>query len=167
MNRRAFLIGGGLAGLMLFGAAYAFTAIGGVPTLTAREAAREARTGEILLFDIRSPREWQETGIAGPAHALSMHEPGFIADITRQVAGNKRRKIALICAQGVRSRVMSLRLMSAGFTEVIDVPEGMLGSAAGRGWIAERMPLRAYVGADARAAAVTRPDRPLRAFRMR
>jgi hypothetical protein len=43
---------------------------------------------------------------------------------------------------------MNTRLASAGFTDVLDVPEGMLGSGAGPGWIASALPLRAPTEAE-------------------
>ena len=41
---------------------------------------------------------------------------------------------------------MARRLSEAGFTQIIDVPEGMLGSAAGPGWLALDLPVRTYEG---------------------
>ncbi|MCX8952452.1 rhodanese-like domain-containing protein, partial [Ruegeria sp. NA] len=39
---------------------------------------------------------------------------------------------------------LSNRLIEAGFTNIIDVPEGMLGSAAGPGWVRTGLPVRKY-----------------------
>jgi hypothetical protein len=36
---------------------------------------------------------------------------------------------------------MSARLAEAGFTGIVDVPEGMLGSSAGPGWLARDLPV--------------------------
>jgi len=41
----------------------------------------------------------------------------------------------------VRSARVSNQLIAAGFTYIIDVPEGMLGSAAGPGWLERGLPL--------------------------
>ena len=49
-----------------------------------------------------------------------------------------------MCARGVRSRRLTARLTEAGFTNIIDVPEGMLGSSAGPGWLKNDLPTTAY-----------------------
>jgi hypothetical protein len=36
---------------------------------------------------------------------------------------------------------MAARMEAAGFTRILDVPEGMVGSAAGPGWIARGLPV--------------------------
>lgn len=141
MKRRAVLLAGGIA----FCAGSAGLAIGIADqrqVLTAREAADRAARGTILLFDIRSPAEWRQTGIGRPALALSMHQPDFMGKLARQVGKDRSRPIALICARGGRSRVMAVRLAAAGYSKVYDVPEGMLGSGAGPGWIARGLPTR-------------------------
>jgi rhodanese-related sulfurtransferase len=53
--------------------------------------------------------------------------------------------IALICARGVRSRRVSALLKAAGLTPIIDIPEGMLGSFSGSGWLKRGLPIRAWV----------------------
>lgn len=143
MKRRAVLLAGALA----FCAGSAGLAIGianQIQVLTAREAADRAARGTILLVDIRSPAEWRQTGIGQSALALSMHQPHFMGELARRVGQNRSRQIALICARGGRSRLMVLRLAAAGYSRVYDVPEGMLGSAAGPGWIARGLPMRRF-----------------------
>lgn len=39
---------------------------------------------------------------------------------------------------------MTERLRAAGFTQIIDVPEGMLGSGAGPGWLKRGLPVVTY-----------------------
>jgi len=117
-----------------------------ISLLTAHEAANRAARGEILLIDIRSPKEWRKTGIGAYAVPLSMHEPGFMDALARRVGKNHSRQIALICARGRRSRLMTLRLAAAGYRDVYDVSEGMLGSSAGPGWIAQGLAMKRYPG---------------------
>ncbi len=69
-----------------------------------------------------------------------MLDRDFIDQVSAQVGGDRSLPVALICARGVRSRKMSNRLKQAGFTNIIDVPEGMLGSGAGPGWIKRGLP---------------------------
>lgn len=105
------------------------------------DAHRLASAGEIVLVDIRRPEEWTATGIGTSAVPLDMRRPDFIPEL-RRIAGGTDRAIALICARGVRSNRMSAALTKAGFSRIIDVPEGMLGSRAGPGWLARGLPVR-------------------------
>lgn len=95
------------------------------------------------MIDIRRPDEWARTGVGEGAVALDMRRPDFIDALLALTAGRRDQPVALICARGVRSRGMRKRLRSAGFTEVLDVPEGMLGSGAGPGWLASELPVGA------------------------
>ncbi|MGV6848877.1 MAG: rhodanese-like domain-containing protein [Marinibacterium sp.] len=113
-------------------------------TLTVAEANRLASAGEITLIDIRRPDEWARTGIAAPAHPIDMRRKDF-ADALRAVAAqNPAAPVALICARGVRSGRLTKKLRAAGFSNIIDVPEGMVGSASGPGWVASSLPLKPY-----------------------
>ncbi|MEX0283143.1 MAG: rhodanese-like domain-containing protein [Paracoccaceae bacterium] len=109
-------------------------------SLLVDEAYGRAVAGTITLIDIRRPDEWNATGVGEGAHPIDMRRDDFI-NALEQVAGPDRTQpIALICARGVRSARLSKRLTQAGFTQIIDVPEGMLGSAAGPGWLARDLP---------------------------
>ncbi|RBW57417.1 rhodanese-like domain-containing protein [Ruegeria sp. A3M17] len=112
--------------------------------LGVQDAHRQAVAGDVLLLDIRTPKEWQSTGIGEGAKSLDMRRDDFIPALTQLVKGDKGAAIALICARGVRSARLSNRLTEAGFTNIIDVPEGMLGSAAGPGWVRAGLPVRDY-----------------------
>jgi rhodanese-related sulfurtransferase len=87
--------------------------------------------GKILLIDIRSEQEWQQTGVAPQAVTLSMHQlggiPAFEKSLTELLNNNKDQPIALICAGGVRSAKLQRYLHQRGFTQVLDVIEGMQG----------------------------------------
>ncbi len=114
--------------------------------MDARQASDLAARGEIILVDIRTPREWRETGIGASALPISMHRSGFLDKIRRAAGGRKDRAIALICAVGGRSARIAQLLRAQGYSHVIDVSEGMLGSSAGPGWIKKGLPLKAYTG---------------------
>lgn len=115
----------------------------GTRVLSVQEAHRAALEGRILLIDIRRPDEWARTGIGVGALPLDMRRPDFIAALDRIAAGDPTRAVALICARGVRSARLTNRLAQAGFTNTIDVPEGMQGSGAGPGWLAKGLPVLA------------------------
>lgn len=110
-------------------------------TLSAPLAHEAAVAGALTLVDIRRPDEWARTGVGVGAVPINMLDRDFIEQLATQVKGDLNAPIALICARGVRSRGMRARLKQAGFTNIIDVPEGMLGSGAGPGWLKRRLPI--------------------------
>jgi len=110
-------------------------------TLDPAQARQLATSGDIVLIDIRRPDEWEETGIGEGAVPIDMRRDDFIGALDAILEGRRDRPVALICARGVRSNRMSQRLADAGFQRVIDIPEGMLGSRAGPGWIKRGLPL--------------------------
>jgi len=115
---------------------------GDVTRMKASEAHELAMRGDIILIDVRTPAEWKETGVGASARAVSMHLPGFFKKIETIVNGDKSKAIALICARGNRSNRMQAMLIERGYTNIIDVAEGMLGSTAGPGWLKLGLPLR-------------------------
>ncbi len=149
MDRRRFLIGAGA--LVLVGAGFAAT--GGQnlfysalsenvdEQISVEEAHRMAEAGEILLIDIRRPDEWAASGSPASGHRLDMRREDFTDALLELTGGAQDARVALICARGVRSSRLTNRLIEAGFTNIIDVPEGMLGSAAGPGWVRAGLPV--------------------------
>jgi rhodanese-related sulfurtransferase len=109
--------------------------------LTAKEAFAKAVTSKITLIDIRTPEEWAETGTGAGAKPLDMRRDDFVSALDKLIGGDRTKPVALICARGVRSSRLSRTLRESGFTHIIDVPEGMLGSYAGPGWIERGLPL--------------------------
>ncbi|MEO1294001.1 MAG: rhodanese-like domain-containing protein [Pseudomonadota bacterium] len=106
-------------------------------------AAREAViNGEIVLVDIRTPKEWEMTGIADVAEPLDMYDPAFIQKLSALVDANPGRQVAMICATGGRSGHVVNALRERGLTDIIDVSEGMMGSEAGPGWLARELPTK-------------------------
>ncbi len=148
LSRRAVL--GGLAGLATLGAGYAIWRRIPPPyeggKLSVAQAFDAASGGAVLLVDIRTPREWRQTGLPQGGVPLDMRRKDFIQELTALAGGDTARPIALICARGVRSARLSRQLSAAGFTRIIDVPQGMLGSGAGPGWIASGLPVVPWDG---------------------
>jgi len=114
------------------------------PAISVQDAYAQAETGEILLIDIRSPEEWRATGVATVARPISMHVPGFYDRLDAAVGGDHGRKVALICSAGGRSTWMQVELLARGYTNVINVPEGMDGGPNGPGWIKSGLPTKPY-----------------------
>lgn len=138
--RRGFLVGalalGGLAAVRWFN-------LGGIiggGSLSVQDAHAAALSGTVTLIDIRRPDEWSRTGVGQGAIPIDMREPKFTQKLLGHVT-DVDAPIALICARGVRSRGLAKRLTAAGFTNIIDVPEGMQGSGAGPGWLAAGLPV--------------------------
>ena len=105
------------------------------------DAYRAAQAGEIILVDIRTPGEWQDTGIAEGAVALDMQAKDFIPALIALRERNPGKRIAFICAVGGRSGYLNRFLYKNGFGNTADVPEGMLGSSAGPGWLKAGLPV--------------------------
>jgi len=135
---------------VLVGAAIAGTAaltLEGPPpaeaTIAPPQAHARAKAGALTLIDLRTPREWRETGVpphAATANFNALSEEAFIARV-EEIAENARAEpIALICARGGRSSRARETLLEAGFSRVVDVHEGMLGNASGPGWIDRGLP---------------------------
>ena len=116
---------------------------------SAERAHQAATTGEIILLDIRTPEEWDETGIGAGAWPVSMHTPDFGANITAILSNNPDVPIGLICATGGRSDYLLQLLAQNNFTNVFDVNEGMMGSGRGPGWIKKNLPIVTRAAAEA------------------
>ena len=114
--------------------------------LTVAQAHQAAANGEVVLVDIRTPREWAQTGVPEGAHAIDMRRDDFLAALSQVAGTDKGRPIAVICARGVRSARLSRALTEAGYTNIVDVPEGMLGSGAGPGWLKTGLPVVSGAG---------------------
>jgi rhodanese-related sulfurtransferase len=151
LTRRAFGVGAGIAvvgGALFASRWYNIAARAGAPdTLSTPDAHAAALAGTLLLIDIRRPDEWTLTGVGEGAVPLDMRRDDFAQALVGLTAGRTDTPVALICARGVRSRGVSAQLRANGFTNVMDVPEGMLGSGAGPGWLKRALPVVAWTGA--------------------
>lgn len=116
------------------------------PVMTAREAHAKALAGELVLVDIRTTEEWRKTGVPASGYAITMHQDQatFMRQLAEATSGSRQKPIALICAVGNRSAFLQGRLKQAGFENVVDVAEGMIGGRRGTGWINSGLPLRRW-----------------------
>lgn len=119
---------------------------GEIKSISAPEALEAARSGRIILVDIRQPEEWKQTGVAEGAKTIPMRHPeggqGFVRDLLAAAGGDRNAPLALICRTGNRSGYTAKALADAGFTNLYDVSEGMAGSSAGPGWIKRSLPVK-------------------------
>jgi len=113
--------------------------------ISAADAATMVQSGKVTLIDIRRPEEWRQTGVAKGAVRIDMQHPGgapgFLNEVLQQVGGDRDAPIALICRTGNRTTQVQKFLEAQGFTHVYNVKEGMVGSAAGPGWIKRGLPV--------------------------
>ena len=112
--------------------------------MSAPDAAAAVKAGKYTLIDIRTPPEWKETGVAEGAKLINMLHPqgapGFVNALLAETNGDRNAPIALICRTGNRTTQVQRYLQSQGFTNVVNVKEGMAGSAAGPGWLKRGLP---------------------------
>jgi rhodanese-related sulfurtransferase len=123
----------------------AFPALAEVKTISAPDALAALRKGEVVLVDIRQPEEWKQTGVADGARLIPMRHPeggqGFVRDLLAATKGDRTAPVALICRTGNRSGATAKALADLGFTNILDVSEGMAGSGGGPGWIKRELPM--------------------------
>ncbi len=133
----AFLLGA----LVIIGSAQAANA-----TLTPPEVLSKLQAGELTLIDIRTPEEWRDSGVVAEAKRIDLQDPdgatGFTTKVLAAVNGDKTAPVAVICRTGSRSGYAQRFLQKQGFTNVINIPEGMIGSMAGPGWIERGLPIK-------------------------
>ncbi len=137
-SRRIFLV------LLVLCLGSALPALGEPARMSVAVAHEKAAAGQLVLIDIRSPKEWRDTGIGASATPISMHLPGFMEKIAKATGGDTSRPVAVICAAGGRSTVIAPKLEKAGYTSIYNVAEGMLGGRYGKGWIPSGLPLKPY-----------------------
>lgn len=133
------------AGMTTAAAAVATPAVLSGGEMSAPDALAQVQAGKLTLIDIRTPAEWQQTGLAKGARRAEWAHPkgltGFVQDVLKASGGNKATPVALICRTGNRSTQAQRYLIEQGFTQVLHVKEGMAGSAAGPGWLRRGLPL--------------------------
>ncbi len=132
-------------------AAFVIFALSAAPALAANEdipapeALEMARQGQAVLIDIRTPEEWRQTGVAPGAERVNLYVQGgpaaFLQGVLDAVGGDKSKPVALICRTGNRTTRAAEFLRAQGFTNVLNVKEGMAGSGAGPGWLKRGLPV--------------------------
>ena len=147
-SKRRFLIGALAVGALGSGLSIVFAqqSSSDVIKLSPPEALAAVRDGKLVLVDVRRPDEWAQTGIAEGAVPIDMRRPDFIAAVEDAASLQPGVPIAFICARGVRSRRVTRMMETAGLNNIVDIPEGMLGSFAGPGWLDRGLPVVTFEG---------------------
>jgi rhodanese-related sulfurtransferase len=114
-------------------------------TISAPEANALASRGQLTLVDVRTPDEWRKTGVPAGAKLVDLHNRGgqaaFLEQFIAAVGGDTSFPVAVICRTGSRSTQAQKLLMANGFTHVLNIKEGVMGSEAGPGWVNRGLPV--------------------------
>ena len=138
MSRRAFMAG--MSGLG-FAAALAGSALAANPgDISDADAYKRQQAGEMIIVDIRTPPEWQQTGIAEGAIKLDMTAPDFVEKLVELRKANPDKEIGLMCRTSHRSSQAQQALIQAGFDRVYSIVGGIAGNGQTAGWIADGLP---------------------------
>ena len=111
------------------------------PLMSAPQAYEKLSKGDLVVLDIRSREEWQDSGVAQGALPISMHEKDFLERFQSVLLEYEPEKIAMICATGGRSAEVTYFLEQNGLTGVADISEGMFGNRNGPGWLKHGLPV--------------------------
>ncbi|CCG40412.1 rhodanese-like domain-containing protein [Magnetospirillum molischianum] len=113
--------------------------------LSAPEANALVVAGKMTLVDVRTPEEWRQTGVPAGAKRLDYQnrtgQTQFVEHLTQAIGGDRSTPVAIICRSGNRSTQVQRLLIENGFTHVVNIREGMLGSDAGPGWLRRGLPV--------------------------
>lgn len=122
--------------------------------MSAPEAHEKALRGELTLVDVRTPEEWKQSGVPASGYAVTMHQDAkaFQSQLNAVLGNDPTKPVAVICRTGNRTTGLQGPLKSLGFTNPINVVEGVAGGPNGTGWIKTGLPLRPW-----RSAADTAP----------
>lgn len=112
--------------------------------MSPKDAHAQAGEGKLALVDVRTPQEWRETGVPASAHAITMHQDPkmFLAALDKLTGGDKNKPLAIICRTGNRTTALQAQLKQVGYTNVINVAEGVAGGRYGAGWQKSGLPMR-------------------------
>ncbi len=107
------------------------------------EALALAAKGELIIVDVRTPAEWRQSGVPSGAATVELNDD-FVSGVLKVVNGDRTRPVGVICRSGRRSAAAQSLLLKQGFVRVLNINEGVLGDASGRGWQARGLPMRPF-----------------------
>ena len=91
----------------------------GVRELSPEEVARRRAAGDLLLLDVREPREWERCRIDGATPAPLSRFMHHLPEL------DPERPTVVYCHTGVRSVYAAAFLQQQGFTEVYSMAGGI------------------------------------------
>lgn len=105
---------------------------------------------KLLIFDIRTKKEWQMTGVIPNSILINMHDnnnlerENFLNEVTSELKLYKNKNIAFICASGARSKVVMDFFINKGYKNIFHIPDGIMGKQS-NGWLFQGFPITNYV----------------------
>lgn len=117
-----------------------------VTDISAHDAFLALQDEALILVDVRTEGEWNQTGVAQGAMPISMLDPEFLTKLALLTEENPDNPVAFICASGRRSGIVQAELMRMGHQNVFSVFGGTTGSSQALGWIGEGLPIVPWSG---------------------
>ena len=105
---------------------------------------------KLLIFDIRTKKEWQMTGVIPNSILINMHDnnnierENFLNEVSSEIELHKNKNIAFICASGARSRVVMDFFINKGYKNIFHIPDGIMGNQS-NGWLFQGYPITNYL----------------------
>ena len=105
---------------------------------------------KLLIFDIRTRKEWQMTGVIPNSILINMHDDNnleresFLNEISSELELHKNKNIAFICASGARSKVAMDFFINKGYKNIFHIPDGIMGKQS-NGWLFQGYPITNYI----------------------
>ncbi|MCC6463277.1 MAG: rhodanese-like domain-containing protein [Saprospiraceae bacterium] len=88
----------------------------------AQTTAFRLKDPSIQLVDVRTPAEWQQTGVIEGARKMNYNSPDFQQQVAQL---DKTKPVIVYCAAGGRSPKAAKLLLKMGFQNVYDYAGGM------------------------------------------
>ena len=104
---------------------------------------------KLLIFDIRTKKEWEMTGVIPNSILINMHDnnnierENFLNEVSSEIELHKNKNIAFICASGARSRVVMNFFINKGYKNIFHIPDGIIGNQS-NGWLFQGYPITNY-----------------------
>lgn len=78
----------------------------------------------IVRLDVRTQEEWKDGHIAKSIN-INVQEDNFAENVAKKIS--KKKKIALYCRSGRRSKLALQTLQKMGYTYIIELKDGIIG----------------------------------------
>ena len=111
------------------------------------EAYEKYKENNLLIVDVRTNKEWNETGVIPNSILVNMHDDNyqensdFIEKVIQVLKSNAEKNITFICASGARSEIVASFFLDKGYKNISHIPEGIIGKN-NDGWLYLGYPLK-------------------------
>ena len=118
--------------------------------ISAPYAAAAGAWGAVTIIDGRSPRKWRQTCIRNGSRTVNINNSNrrkaFIQEIEKAGGDERSKPVALIYAACVRSARAVRIPFAAGFKNLQNISEGMMGhSKTSSGWLNRSLPTNSFL----------------------